>query len=115
MDAETERALEIIRRDGPNLILAAITNIHERTILEQLNQISASGVINPARAKTLWRTLRVNPLDQVGLINPYTDTDRIDRQAINYFHQILNDHLPQITYPAREALGNAIQQSAENA
>jgi hypothetical protein len=52
MDAETERALEIIRRDGPNLILAAITNIHERTILEQLIQISASGVINPARAKT---------------------------------------------------------------
>lgn len=50
MDAETERALEIIRRDGPNLILAAITNIHERTILEQLIQISGSGV-NQSRSR----------------------------------------------------------------
>ena len=91
MDAEAEQALEIIKRDKPNLSLGAITNIHERRILGHLIEISGSGVIDPARAKTLWRTLQLDALNQVGLINPYTD--RIDRQANNYFHQILNHHL----------------------
>jgi len=51
MDAEAEQALEIIKRDKPNLSLGAITNIHERRILGHLIEISAFGVIDPARLK----------------------------------------------------------------
>ena len=67
-------------------------------------QAGRRGIVQKVEEKDL-------PQGNEGLINPYTD--RIDRQAIDYFHQILNDHLQQITYPAREALGQAIQQSAE--
>lgn len=95
MNEDANQALEIIRREGPKLVLDIIPNIYERGTLEQLIDFSLG-------AKNLWQTIRNTAIDQNGLIG--LTPDRIDRQSMTYFHKILNHHLPQLTYEQIEAL-----------
>jgi len=63
MNEESDKALEVIRRSGPNLPFAEVENIYERGMLEYLTKFAIDG----SNAEELRQTIRNTAIDQLGL------------------------------------------------
>ena len=99
MNEESRQALNLIRQWGPQIPLAFIQNIHERGIIEYLTHYA----VDQSHAVELWQTMRVNAINQLGIIPPPT-TAQIDRESERLFHVVLKHHFPELTESQIKAL-----------
>lgn len=108
MNAETNRALEIIRRTANTLPLITITGVFPKGILEELTQFA----FDQSNAKHLRQTVCHYAIHILGLGKT---TNEINLKAKELFHLFLNDYFPEITSSQAEALFQTMEQAADSA
>jgi len=63
MDAQVNRALELIRQRSPKLALGTIANIYERGIIDYLTRFA----FDQSNPRKLWKTIRNATVNQLGI------------------------------------------------
>ena len=90
MDAEVNRALELIRQTSPKLALGTITNIYERGIIDYLARFA----FDQSNPRKLWNTVRNAAIDQLGI---GVTKEQFDNESDVLFIFVVRSHFPELT------------------
>jgi hypothetical protein len=90
MDAEVNRALELIRQRSPKIVLDTITNIYERGIIDYLTRFA----FDQSNPRKLWKTVRNATVDQLGI---GATKEQFDNESDVLFVFVVRKHFPELT------------------
>jgi len=90
MDAQVNRALELIRQRSPKLALGTITNIYERGIIDYLTRFA----FDQSNPRKLWKTIRNATVNQLGI---GATKEQFDNESDVRFIFVVRNHFPELT------------------